>query len=195
MENHQGLESTNTHFEFSDAKPTTINRIDYSDIYKELRVIAHSHRRRWNGNETLNTTAILHEAYIKLANVNGDYKNRKHFFSTASKAMRQVLVNYAERSSAEKRQLRETENDPQLINMDNRNTLEDLLYIDQLLKKVEDRNHRHCRIVECRIFGGMNIHETAEILGISISTVKREWNVISAWLFSELNQRAPSVVS
>ena len=177
------------------SSPSTINQLDYTHIYNELRVIAHSHRRRWNGNDTLNTTAIIHEAYLKMANGNSHYKNRKHFLSTASKAMRQVLVNYAERSNAEKRQLRESVDDVQSINHINQSTLEELLYIDQLLKKIEDNNQRHCKIVECRIFGGMNIHETAEVLGISISTVKREWNIVSAWLFSELNQKVKCILN
>ena len=76
----------------------------FESVYQELRSIARSHRRRWRGNPTLNTTALIHESYIKLANGNlADYEDRSHFFATASKAMRQVLINYAERVSAAKR--------------------------------------------------------------------------------------------
>lgn len=151
----------------------------YRSIYHELRVIAHSHRRRWSGNDTLNTTALVHEAYLKMASQESEYKNRKHFFATAAKAMRQVLVNYAERSNAEKRNFQAVDFKSEQQSLQ-QTTVDELLYIDKLLEKIDKQNSRHCKIIECRVFGGMNIDETAEVIGISVSTVKREWALLSA---------------
>lgn len=158
----------------------------FNDIYHELRKIARSHRRRWSGNDTLNTTAIIHEAYEKLAPLGGNYKNRKHFFATASKIMRQVLVNYAERSKADKRDATSMSTDTRDFPANNVGTLEELLTIDRLLKHMEVKSKRQCRIAECRIFGGMSINETAEALDISPSTIKREWTLLSTWLYYKL---------
>ncbi|TQV66164.1 sigma-70 family RNA polymerase sigma factor [Exilibacterium tricleocarpae] len=157
-------------------------------IYRELRKIAHCQRRGWSGNNTLNTTALIHEAYLKLNSVKGSYKSRTHFFATAAKIMRQVLVNYAERSSAEKRLTNtdQAEFDDNLIAENRGTTLDELLYIDRLLKRIEDKNTRYCQIVECRVFGGMSIEETANSLQVSKSTVKRDWSLLSAWLHREL---------
>ncbi len=157
-------------------------------VYDELHKIARSHRRRWSGNETLNTTSLIHEAYVKLAPRNSRFKNRTHFFATAAKIMRQVLVNYAERSNADKRRTPDVEFTDNDFHESHEAPIEELLYIDQLLKKIEDKNERHCRIAECRIFGGMSIVETAKTLNISPATVKREWALLSAWLYRELHQ-------
>lgn len=156
-------------------------------IYQELHKIARSHRRRWSGNHTLNTTSLIHEAYVKLAPLGGHYKNRTHFYATAAKIMRQVLVNYAERNNAEKRSPPPTEIDSGTAPENHYITIEELLFVNQLLKKIETKNERHCRIVECRIFGGMSIQETAQSLQISPATVKREWSLLSAWLYRELD--------
>lgn len=161
----------------------------FDSVYHELRRIARANRRRWRGNETLNTTALIHEAYLKLAN--GDlasYRDRSHFFATASKAMRQVLVNYAERWTAAKRgsdAVKVTLADNMPMIEDN---VEDLLIINGLLERLEATRARHCRLFECRVFGGMTIEETASALEISPATVKRDWNVLSAWVYRELQQ-------
>ncbi len=156
----------------------------YENVYQELRIIARSQRRRWTGNETLNTTALIHEAYAKLAKADGDYQNRAHFLATASRAMRHVLVNYAERSQAQKRSLPDKKFHE---DVESSNTIEELLMINQLLEKLADDNPRYCRVVECRVFGGMSIEETAKALGVSAATVKRDWALLSAWLYRELS--------
>lgn len=158
----------------------------FRNVYQELRIIAQSQRRRWQGNETLNTTALIHEAYVKLADGKGSYKNRTHFYATASRAMRQVLVNYAERSKADKRSAEYADTEIEGIAQSNATTIEDLLAIDGLLKQLANESERRCQIVECRVFGGMNIEETAEALNISPATVKRDWVLLSAWLYREL---------
>ena len=159
----------------------------FSSVYSELQKIARAHRRRWRGNETLNTTALIHEAYLKLANGSvADYKNRSHFYATASKAMRQVLINYAERISAAKRgggAMRVTLSGHLPIADD---TVDELLAINELLVEIERTNVRHSRLFECRVFGGMTTEETAAALDVSPATVKRDWALLSAWVYREM---------
>jgi RNA polymerase sigma factor (TIGR02999 family) len=159
----------------------------FRTVYGELKKLAHSHRRRWRGNDTLNTTALLHEAFIRLA---GDerqpFANRTHFYATASKAMRQILVNYAEQQRALKRGgdlVQVPLEDTQLVT---ETTADELLNLEQLLLRLEADHPRRCRVVECRVFGGMSVEETADALGISPATVKREWQVASVTLYREL---------
>ena len=162
----------------------------FNSVYVELRKIARFHRRRWNGNNTLDTTALIHEAYLKLAGCKStEYRSRSHFFATASRAMRQILMNYAERASAAKRggaAMRVTLSRHMPVADD---TLDELLAINALLEQLEQDNPRHCRLFECRIFGGMTIEETAVALGISPATVKRDWALLSAWVYRELNTK------
>lgn len=160
----------------------------FHSVYEELRKIARAHRRRFSGHHTMNTTALIHEAYLRLAgSAMDDYNDRTHFFATASKAMRQILVSYARRLTAAKRggaQQPVTLTD--VAELGHR-TFDDVLAIDEVLTKLESDNPRHCRIFECRVFGGMTISETADALGISPATVKRDWSVLSAWVYREVN--------
>jgi RNA polymerase sigma factor (TIGR02999 family) len=159
----------------------------FSAVYNELKRLARSHRRRWRGNETLNTTALIHEAFIKLAGQeDAGFANRTHFFATASKAMRQILVNYAERQDAAKRG-----GDAVKVPLDEnllvtQTTAQELLSLHELLTRLEADHPRRCRIVECRVFGGMTVEDVATALRISPATVKREWQVAIARLYQEL---------
>ena len=161
----------------------------FNSVYRELRIIARAHRRRWHGNDTLNTTALIHEAYLKLAvGEVADYRSRSHFFATASKAMRQILMNYAERVATAKRgggAVRVTLSGHMPI-IDN--AIENLLEINELLTQLERTNARHCRLFECRVFGGMTIDESAVALNVSPATIKRDWALLSAWVYRELNR-------
>lgn len=161
----------------------------YEHAYSELRRLARSHRRRWNGNATMNTTAILHEAYLKLAGSDAPaYENRLHFFATASMAMRQVLVNYAEHRRAAKSgggvMHVPLEDDALVAEC----AIDELLDLDKALRALEAESPRRGRIVECRLFGGMSVEETAAALEISPATVKREWQVVSALLFRDITK-------
>ncbi len=171
----------------SDGDPRASDAL-FSSVYHELKKIARAHRRRWHGNETLNTTALIHEAYLKLANGRvADYKDRSHFFATASKAMRQILMNYAERVSAAKRgggAMRVTLSGNLPVTDD---TVDELLAINELLSEIEKTNARHLRLFECRVFGGMTTEETAAALDVSPATVKRDWALLSAWVYREMN--------
>lgn len=155
----------------------------FTAVYDELRVLARSNRRRWRGNETMNTTALIHEAFLKLSGSEKlDWKNRTHFYATASKAMRQILINYATHANAAKRGGKAPDLPADEVPLISQSTAEDLLLLTQLLEPLEKDSPRRCRVVECRVFGGMGVEETAAALGISPSTVKREWQIASAWL-------------
>ncbi|MEM8683668.1 MAG: ECF-type sigma factor [Pseudomonadota bacterium] len=160
----------------------------FESVYRQLRDIARLQRRRWSGNHTLDTSALINEAYIKLAGSElADFKDRGHFFATASRAMRQVLINYAERMASAKRGSGAEHLTLSGIAGVDTHTLEDLLVIDKLLARLEAENERHCRLFECRVFGGMTIDETAAALGVSPATVKRDWALVSAWIYREVH--------
>ncbi len=157
-------------------------------VYGELRRLARSNRRRWQGNRTLNTTALIHEVYLKLASPGRlDWQSRAHFFGTAARAMRQVLINYAERARAAKRGSGE---EPLALEEEDApfsGSVEDALALHEALGKLEQLSERQCRVVECRFFAGMDVEETAEALDVSAVTVKRDWRAASAWLHRELS--------
>jgi len=154
-------------------------------VYAELRAIAKSKRQRWFGNETLNTTALINEAFLRLDG-RQDWSSRTHFYATAAKAMRQILVNYAEQKNAGKRGggIPDLPLENVLVSSDD--AVEDALSMHQALERLEAHKPRWCRIVECRFFGGMSIDETANALGISAATVGREWALASAWLYDTM---------
>lgn len=167
----------------------------FESVYHELRAIAGAQRRRWSGNETLNTTALINEAYVRLADQNlAAYRDRSHFFATASKAMRQILINYAERLATAKRGGNPMRITLTGLSLRDDHAIEELLQIDALLKQLDASNPRHCQVFECRVFGGMTVDETAAALDVSAATVKRDWAVVSAWIFSEMGgQQNPDI--
>jgi RNA polymerase sigma factor (TIGR02999 family) len=136
---------------------------------------------------TLNTTALVHEAYLKLVKLDRmDWKNRAHFFAIAAIAMRNVLVSYA---VGRKRQKRGGEQ--QKVSLDEAEALligdeEKILAVDEALKKLERIDERQARVVQCRFFGGLSIEETAHVVGTSTATVSRDWMMARAWLAREL---------
>jgi RNA polymerase sigma factor (TIGR02999 family) len=161
-------------------------------VYDELHRIAGGQRRRWGGNETLNTTALVHEAYLKLVRQDGaDWSDRAHFFSVAATAMRHILINYAQRQVAAKRgggAVHLPLNDADLVSPE---AAEDLLSLDDALHALAKVHARSSRVVECRFFGGLDIKETADALSVSPATVERDWAFASAWLRRELGDKAP----
>lgn len=168
----------------------------FEAVYDELRAIAKANRRRWQGNETLNTTALVNEAYVRLADSSlARYADRAHFFATASRAMRQILINYAERIATAKRGRNPIKVTMTDFASSDDSTFDDLLHINDVLGRLEDDNARHCRLFECRVFGGMTIDETATALDISPATVKRDWSLVNAWVYREMrrNQAADGV--
>ncbi|HYC33199.1 MAG TPA: ECF-type sigma factor [Gemmatimonadales bacterium] len=162
-------------------------------VYDELRALARRQRRRAGtaNTETLNTTALVHEVYLKLLGASRvDASGRAHFFALAARAMRQVLSNYArarrtaKRSSGRPMLTLDTGTD--LMAGRGEDQTETLIALDDALAELGRRSERQRRVVECRFYGGMSIPETALALGISEATVKREWAVAQAWLYREL---------
>ncbi len=165
-------------------------------VYEELRALAHRQRQGWRGDYTLNTTALVHEAYIKLVDQKKtDWDSRAHFFAVAAKAMRHILINYAERQRAQKRggdvpkvsldEVRELFGREIAMSEDQADAL---VALNEALLGLERVNVRQCQIVECRFFGGMTIDETAAALDLSAATVKRGWAVAQAWLYRALQE-------
>jgi RNA polymerase sigma factor (TIGR02999 family) len=156
-------------------------------VYAELRQIAHRHLARERTGHTLSTTALVHEAFLKLLDLNGtEWKGRAHFFATASRAMRHVLVDHARIRGAAKRGGGEAALQLAEELYLTREQADRLLDLDEAMTRLAATNERRARIVECRFFGGLSLEETAEALGISLATVKREWMVARAWLNREM---------
>jgi RNA polymerase sigma-70 factor, ECF subfamily len=157
-------------------------------VYDELRQIASRRLRDERSDHTLNTTALVHEAYIEMAGFGGiELESRAHFFALAARAMRRVLVDYAVRRNALKRGgiRRKVTLEEVPLFADERG--DDVLALDEALTRLGAIRERHARVVECRFFGGMSIEETAEVLGVSPATIKREWTMARAWLNRELS--------
>jgi len=155
-------------------------------VYPRLKEIARARRRGWQGAHTMNTTGLIHEAYLKVAGGGTSFENRGHFFATTARAMRQVLINYAEKQSAKKRGGGASEvtlYDDDAVTDD---AMDELLALNEALKKLEAMSERQGRVVECLFFAGLNIGETAEALDISPATVKRDWAAARAWLYREM---------
>lgn len=165
-------------------------------VYEEMRGLARAQRRRWTGNETLDTTALVHEAYLRLVDQAApDWKDRAHFLAVAARAMRHILIDYARRRQAEKRgggrrRLSLDEIESALVGKRDAAGARDeaLIALEASLVSLEAENERQSRIVECRFFGGMTIRETAEALGISHATVERGWAAAQAWLYRDLRR-------
>jgi RNA polymerase sigma factor (TIGR02999 family) len=170
----------------SSGDPVAVEEL-FRTVYAELRKLAHGHRKRWSGDDTLNTTALIHEAYLKLAGSDTpQYQNRSHFYATASKAMRHILINYAEQQKAAKRGGDVVHVPFEEAALVTETTADELLHVESVLSLIEKDNPRQCRIIECRVFGGMSIEETATALGISPATVKREWQIVSTQMYEKL---------
>ena len=169
----------------------------YSLVYAELRVLAHQQRRRWDTTGTLNTTALVHEAYLKLVHQRRiDTATPDHFFALAATAIRHIISNYARDRRAGKRgrdvrkiSLSDLGIDPPGSLSVSEDQLDVLVEIDDALERLDRISPRQRGIVECRFFGGMTADETAAAMGISPRTVKRDWALAQAWLYRELRDR------
>jgi RNA polymerase sigma factor (TIGR02999 family) len=166
-------------------------------LYDELRGLAHLQRHRWDGDYTLNTTALVHELYLKLVDQDRvGVKSRLHFHALAGKAMRHILSNYARAARTKKRgggscklSLDEARMIAERDSVLSEGDAELLCMLDDSLSRLEQLDPRRGQVVECRFYGGMSIPETADALGVSPRTVKRDWTVAQAWLHRELKNR------
>ncbi|MGI8640224.1 MAG: sigma-70 family RNA polymerase sigma factor [Pyrinomonadaceae bacterium] len=155
-------------------------------VYDELRKLAHGYMENERTDHTLQATALVHEAYIRLVDwENVSWENRAHFFAVAAQVMRKILVDYARRKKAQKR------GGGQKLALDNAVSFAserevDLIALDDALESLEKLDAQQAKIVELRFFGGLTIEETAHAIHVSPATVKNEWTTAKAWLYQRI---------
>lgn len=161
-------------------------------VYAQLKALARRQLRGERAGHTLNTTALVHEAYLRFGLEEVSWRDRAHFFAVAARAMRRVLIDYAEARRAQKRggdapplPLEDTVAAPE-------HRIEDLLALDEALDRLAALDPRQVRVVECHVFAGMSLDETAAALDISPATVSRDWALARAWLNRTLTSERPS---
>lgn len=157
-------------------------------VYQELRQSAHLIRMRFRNQDTLNTTALVHEAYLKLSQADlSKLENKGHFFNLAAKAIRQILVNACQKQGTKKRNGEKVQIDDleeQLYLSEESKSA--ILQIQDALNLLEQKQPDYTKIVECRFFAGLSIEETASVVGASPSTVKRQWSMAKTWLHHQM---------
>lgn len=159
-------------------------------IYAELHAIAERQMRRERADHTLQPTALVHEAFLRLVGNETSWQNRQHFLGVAAQAMRRILVDHARRQKARKRGggADKIELDEQLIAVGGEaGEGLDLEALDEALTRLAEFDARQARIVELRFFAGLDVEETAAVVGVSPATVKRDWQFAKAWLKRELS--------
>lgn len=177
--------------EWQQGAPDTDKRL-YAHVYETLREIAHRQLRRMRPGETLNTTALVHEAYLKLVDqTQARWNDRVHFFAVAALAMRQILINYAQKKSAQKRGggWQRIDFDEALLAPEER--AEVLLALDEALRQLTVLDERLSRVVEYRFFGGLTEAEIGHVLGVTERTVRRDWDKAKRLLAVTLAAYAP----
>ena len=159
-------------------------------VYDELRRLAHHHLKNERPEHTLQSTALVHEAYCRLVGQDlPEWKSRAHFFAIAAQLMRQILVDYARRRRASKRG-----SGVCMLTLDNAVALPrrkevDVVALDDALNILAEVDPRQSRVVELRFFAGLSLEETSEVMGIATATVQRDWTAARAWLHREISRR------
>jgi RNA polymerase sigma factor (TIGR02999 family) len=160
-------------------------------VYDELRRIAHQQLRKWQMGETLNTTALVHEAYIKLIDQSqAQINDRAHFYALSALAMRYILVDHARSRLAAKRGGNAIPVDLEDIDLAADDRSEQVLALDEALERLMKQNPRLGKLVEYKFFGGLNYEEIAEVQGLSVPTIKRDWQLARAWLYQAMQENA-----
>jgi len=157
-------------------------------VYDELRRLAGHYLRRERSDHTLQPTALVHEAYLRLIDQNVSWQNRAHFFGVAAQMMRRILVDYARGRLAAKRGSGAVK-----VSLDDALNLSDeragdFVALDDALERLAEFDPQKSRIVELRFFGGLSVEEAAEVLGIGTATVTRQWKMAKAWLYQQVSQ-------
>jgi RNA polymerase sigma factor (TIGR02999 family) len=158
-------------------------------VYRELHRVAGNYLRRERSGHTLQSTALVHEAYLRLAGPEApEWRNRAHFFGVAANLMRQILVEHARARHAAKRgghavklSLEDAPDLPITIDLD-------VLALDDAMQRLAQMDPQQAQIVELRFFGGLSVEESAEVLGLSPATIKRDWSSARAWLYREMSE-------
>ena len=160
-------------------------------VYKELRRLAHRHMGGERPDHTLQTTALVNEAYLRLAGqTNPRWQDRAHFFAVAAQAMRQILVNYAKASQSQKRGGGVLKVDLDAVALISPEQTTEILDVHEALERLAMLDSRKAQVVELKYFGGLNYDEMAEVLKISRVTVRRDWEFAKVWLYTELHDTA-----
>jgi RNA polymerase sigma factor (TIGR02999 family) len=176
--------------QWSEGRQDALDRL-VPQIYAELRRLASSYLRRERPDHTLQATALVHEAFLRLVDQRAvRWQNRANFFGIAAQAMRRILVDHARAHAAGKRGAGQRRISLDEVFVSTRSQDIDLLALDEVLTRLATIDPQQSRLVELRFFGGLTMEETAEVLNISPATVGREWTLAKAWLYAEL-QRAP----
>ena len=159
-------------------------------IYDELRSLAANYLRRERPDHTLQPTALVHEAYLRMVDqTQVNWQNRAHFFGVAAQMMRRILVDHARAHNAEKRgqDFQKLSLDENIDKAIERNT--ELIALDDALRSLSELDEQKSRIVELRFFAGLSVEETAEVLNVSAPTVKRQWRMAKAWLYGQVQKQ------
>lgn len=178
-----------------------LSRIEHGDpdaagqllplVYEELRKLAAARLANEKPGQTLQATALVHDAYIRLVDVEQaqQWDSRGHFFAAAAEAMRRILVESARRKARTRHggEVQRVELDPEFISQPNRG--EDLMALDEALHRLEQLHDRKAALVKLRYFAGFTMPEAAEVLGVSLATVERDWRYAKAWLLRELGEK------
>ena len=159
-------------------------------VYAELRRLAGSYMRRERVDHTLQATALVHEAYLKLIEQrSANWQSRAHFFGVAAQLMRRILIDHARGHTRQKRggEQKKVSLDEAFVFSEKQ--ADELLAVDDSLNRLAEIDPRQARVVELRFFGGLSVEEAAEVLGVSPKTIKRDWSVAKAWLYADLKER------
>jgi RNA polymerase sigma factor (TIGR02999 family) len=176
---------------WSDGDPRALARLT-PIVYEELRRLARHHMRRERAGHSLQTTALIHEAYLRLVGYKRmRWQNRAHFMAVSAQAMRRILVDHARRRNVKRGadRARVSIEDAAVVGIARSR---DLVSLDDALKALAERAPRKAQVVELRFFGGLSVEETAEVLQVSPITVMREWKSAKAWLYRELSGESPN---
>jgi RNA polymerase sigma factor (TIGR02999 family) len=159
-------------------------------VYDELRRLARSYMRRERTGHTLQTTSLVHEAYLRLVDQKTPWANRAHFFGIAAQAMRRVLLDHEKSRQTAKRGAGSQQISLDAAALISEQRSLDVLLLDRVLSRLEEIDPQRAKIVELRFFGGLSNEEASEVLGISPATVQRQWAGARAWLYQELSREA-----
>ncbi len=175
--------------EVTNGNQDAVNRL-LPFLYDELRRLAGSYLRKERVDHTLQPTALVHEAYMKLIDQrNVKWQNRAHFFGIAAQVMRRILLDHARKHLAEKRggDAEKLPLEEELLVVSHGRSAE-LVALDDALAELAKFDADKAKLVELRYFGGLSIEETAEVMGVSVATVNRQWRLAKAWLFNQLDR-------
>ncbi len=161
-------------------------------VYQELRHLARHYRNKSGPSETLQTTALVHEAYLRLVDIRGvDWRDRAHFFAVSAQLMRRILVDTARAHGAIKRGGKAAwmeDFNPDALPAPDSVRATELLALDDALTSLSQLDPRRARVIELRVFGGLTMEEAAEVLGLSPQSVRRDWKLAKAWLLREMSR-------